>query len=202
MMTDSGVNAHFVPVDYFRRWTVEEIFPDHGERLEIDLGAGDGGFLLQMGEHFPQTRFLGIERLMNRVRKIANGAKRRGLANVKILRLELDYAVRYALPQGAVDRVHLLCPDPWPKKKHSKNRLVQPDFVAGVHRLLKDDGEWLFKTDHAEYYEEAMGTILGTGLFQTIDWPEEAFFYPQTDFEQLWLSQGCTIQRARLVKKF
>jgi tRNA (guanine-N7-)-methyltransferase len=155
-----------------------------------------------MGEHFPETGFLGIERLMNRVRKIARGAEQRGLAQVRILRLELDYAVRYCLPEASADRVHLLCPDPWPKKKHGKKRLVQPEFVAGVQRLLKDDGEWLFKTDHAEYYEEAVNTILATGLFTTIEWPADAFFYPTTDFEQQWLDQGCTIQRARFRKKF
>ena len=124
-------------------------------------------------------------------------AARRGLTNVKALQIDSPYAVRHLLPPGGISRLHLLFPDPWPKAKHAKNRLVQPAFCQDVHRLLGPGGEWLFKTDHPEYFAEAVATIQASGLFTATHWPADCFPYPLTDFERQWLAEGKTIQSAR-----
>ena len=103
------------------------------------------------------------------------------------------------MPTGGIDRVHLLFPDPWPKKKHHNRRLVTPTFCAGLKRILKPGGEFLFKSDHAEYFEESVETLRASGLFTECPW--EAEFYPQTDFEALWVKEGRAIQSVRFVVK-
>jgi tRNA (guanine-N7-)-methyltransferase len=191
----------YEPPAYFRTLHKNEIFPPVPGRpdtpLEIDIGCGDGSFLLDLASAHPDRDFLGLEKLLGRARKVARQAARRGLTNVKALQIDSPYAVRYLLPAGGVARVHLLFPDPWPKAKHAKNRLVQPAFCQDVHRLLVPGGEWLFKTDHPEYFDESVTVIRASGLFQELDWPANAFPYPHTDFERQWLAEGKSIQGAR-----
>jgi len=195
----------YEPPSYFRSLLKEEIFAATPGRLdaalEVDVGCGDGGFLLDLAAAHPERNFLGLEKLLGRARKVARQAARRGLTNVKALQIDSPYAVRHLLPRGGLSRLHLLFPDPWPKAKHAKNRLVQPAFCQDVHRLLAPGGEWLFKTDHPEYFTEAVTTIQSSGLFEPLDWPPDAFPYPLTDFERHWLAEGKTIQSARFIKK-
>ena len=90
------MNTAFVPEDYFKRYTVAEMFGPGGEpTCEVDLGCGDGGFLLAMAEHYPQTQFLGVERLLGRIRKVCSESARRGLSNVRGLRVESRYFLEW-----------------------------------------------------------------------------------------------------------
>lgn len=188
-----------MPADYFRRQERSEIFP--GDRpLEVDLGCGDGSFLLDLAEHHPERDFLGVERLLGRARKVCRLAAKRGLPNVKVLRLESRYTVEWLLPAGSVSRLHLLCPDPWPKAKHHRRRIFQTGFLQSVKDALVPGGEFLFKTDHDEYFEWAEEKAVEFGGFERLDWPEDAFFYPKTDFQILWESQDKRLQGLRLRK--
>jgi tRNA (guanine-N7-)-methyltransferase len=188
-----------VPPDHFRELTPAEIFPDPARPLEIDLGCGDGTFLLGMAAHHPERDFLGVERMLGRVSKTAKKIAAQNLPNARIMRLESAYTVAWMLPRASISRLHLLCPDPWPKKKHAARRLVsQDEFLDGLVRILADGGEFLLKTDDHPYFEEALASLDSrSSQFQRLDWPEEAFFYPKTDFEQSWLHIGRVIHRAR-----
>lgn len=193
----------FIPENYFRRHTAEDIFGnDHP--LEIDLGCGDGTFLLEMAQHFPERNFLGVERLLGRVRGVCKRIQSLGLTNVKVLRLESHYTIEWLLEPSSVSRLHLLCPDPWPKAKHHKRRLVQQPFLTALHQALTPDGEFLFKTDHPDYFEWVCEEMDTFEKFHRLPWPDDneegALFYPKTDFQQLWESQGKTIHRLRFGK--
>lgn len=194
----------YEPPTYFRTLHKEEIFPATPDRpdaaLEVDVGCGDGGFLLDLATAHPERNFLGLEKLLGRARKVTRQAARRGLTNVKALQIDSPYAIRYLLPAGGVSRIHLLFPDPWPKAKHAKNRLVQPAFCQDVHRLLTPSGEWLFKTDHPDYFNEAAAVIRASHLFEEGPWPVHSCPYPLTDFERHWLAEGKSIQQARFIR--
>jgi tRNA (guanine-N7-)-methyltransferase len=191
------------PDDWFRTLAPAEIFPDRQDAYtEVDLGCGDGRFLIGMAKHYPERNFLGVERLLGRVRKVCRQIRKADLTNVRALRLETGYALSHLLPPGLADRAHLLFPDPWPKRKHQRRRLMcQPAFLRAVHALLKPGGEFLFKTDHEGYFEAAEETLASIDFFERVDWPAEAFFYPVTDFESLWQSEGRLIQGIRLRRK-
>jgi tRNA (guanine-N7-)-methyltransferase len=189
--------VQFIPPDYFRKLEKPEVFPRQPRPLEIDLGCGDGSFPAAMAGHHPERDFLGIERLLGRARKAYRKACKADLENLKILRLEISYALDWLLPDSCASRIHLLFPDPWPKKKHHKRRLVTHDFCAAIRRVLEPGGEFLFKTDDEEYFEESMSVLVNEDSLQQLPWEEDAFFYPQTDFERRWLGQGKPIQSAR-----
>lgn len=190
----------FMPTDYFRRIGKGEVFP--GNRpLEVDLGCGDGSFLLEMAHHHRDRDFLGVERLLGRVRKVCKRAKRDELENLKVLRLESRYSVEWLLAPGSVSRLHLLCPDPWPKARHHRRRLIQQPFLKAVHEVLEPGGEFLFKTDHDEYFEWALEEVETFGRLEQLPWPENAFFYPKTDFQIQWEAEGKRLQCLRLRKE-
>ena len=188
-----------VPSDYFRKLSKEEIF-ETNRPLEIDLGCGDGSFLVAMASHYPERNFLGVERLLGRVRKVIRKAEKNSLLNLKVLRLELSYTIEWLLPDDCANRMHLLFPDPWPKKKHHKRRMVNKSFCESLVRILKEDGEFLFKTDHPDYFEESMLALENFDLLEQLSWNTDDF-YPVTDFEKIWTKEGKRIYSARFCVK-
>lgn len=189
-----------IPDDYFRTWSVAEMF-GAGEACEVDLGCGEGTFLSAMAAHYPERLFLGIERLMGRVGTACDRLVAGGLANARMLRVESRYFLEWFAAPGSVSRLHYLFPDPWPKKRHHKNRLVQEHFLPVLHRALAEGGEFLFKTDDRDYYDWVVERMDPSPLFTRLPWPEDAFFYPKTDFQRQWEEQGKPIFCARYVKK-
>jgi len=198
--------SEFMPADYFRRHSPADIFGnDHP--LEIDLGCGDGSFLIEMAQHYPERNFLGIERLLGRVRGVCKRIQELGLDNVMVLRLESQYTLEYLLAPASVSRLHLLCPDPWPKARHHKRRLVQQEFLHILQQVLSPGGEFLFKTDHPDYYEwvieemELFNDSNPNQLFTQLRWVQEdeqgGFCYPKTDFERLWEKAGKKMRSLR-----
>ncbi|HIE61183.1 MAG TPA: 30S ribosomal protein S1 [Microbacterium sp.] len=101
------------------------------------MGCGDGSFALKMARNYPDRNFLAIERLLGRVRKVCRRATRANLSNLGVLRLEARYTIEWLLPPSSVSRLHLLFPDPWPKARHHRRRLVQQEFLAAVEETLK-----------------------------------------------------------------
>jgi tRNA (guanine-N7-)-methyltransferase len=190
--------AELIPHDYFAEMRREEIFPAEAGPLEVDLGCGDGTFLVQMARQYPERCFLGVERLLGRVTKVKGKITRMGLKNCRILRLESAYTVGWLLPSRSVARLHLLCPDPWPKTKHHRRRLVvDEEFHGGLKRVLGAEGEFLLKTDDAAYAACAEEHVGALPWLTRLSWEEQAFFYPTTDFERHWLASGRSIHRAR-----
>jgi tRNA (guanine-N7-)-methyltransferase len=134
------------------------------------------------------------------VRGVCKRIQELGLTNVKVLRLESQYTLEYLLEPHSVSRLHLLCPDPWPKARHHKRRLVQQEFLHILQKALKPSGEFLFKTDHLEYHEWVMEQIgqfnhsNTESAFTCQSWPLEneqgSFFYAKTDFQRHWESRG------------
>ncbi|WP_411826535.1 tRNA (guanosine(46)-N7)-methyltransferase TrmB [Luteolibacter sp. AS25] len=192
-------DKELVPAHYFQRFDLSEI--KKGDRaLEFDLGCGDGSFLINLAAHHPDRDFIGVERLLGRCKKVAKRIKRAELDNAKILRLDSKYVVEWMLPAASVSRIHLLCPDPWPKAKHHRRRLVQIPFLQSVKAALEPGGEFLFMTDHEEYFEYACENIHASGLFEILPWEDDSFFYPKTDFQNQWEAEGKSMHRIRCKK--
>ncbi|MEI7912927.1 MAG: tRNA (guanosine(46)-N7)-methyltransferase TrmB [Verrucomicrobiota bacterium] len=199
VLSRPAMAGELVPADYFRRMELGELCRS-GRPLELDLGCGDGSFLLGMARQFPQRDFIGVERLLGRARKVCKKLTRNQLENGRVLRLENCYTVEWLLPAASLARLHLLCPDPWPKVRHHRRRLVQVEFLEAVHRVLEPGGEFLFMTDHEEYFAWACDKVTAHGGLERLEWPEDAFFYPKTDFQQQWEAEGKTMWRLRCRK--
>jgi tRNA (guanine-N7-)-methyltransferase len=193
----SGETLELVPADIFEPISFADIFENNGP-VEVDLGSGPGRFLIEAARQYPEKNFFGVERLLGRVRKTLRSAARLGLTNVRILRLEIDYTVRYLLSPGLVSRLHLSFPDPWPKRRHQHRRLVDEDFLVASANALTAGGELWIKTDHADYFQCITKAVDShRDLFVSVPWAEE---YPTTDFEETYRSKDLPIYRTRLRK--
>ena len=187
-----------VPANILEPLSPREIFATD-QLIEVDLGSGPGKFLVESARRFPERNFLGIERLLGRVRKSCRTAATIGLTNVRVLRLELDYAVRYLLPENSIWRFHLNFPDPWPKRRHHARRVVDDEFLHAIHRSLVECGELWIKTDHESYFQNIKQVAVRSGLWIPLEWSEEG--YPRTDFEEQFLAKELPIYRLRLGKR-
>ena len=121
--------------------------------FEIDIGCGKGGFLLSRARANPDARLLGIEWANKYFRYCADRMARWQITNVRVMRTDAKFFIVNHLPADCVSVLHLYHPDPWPKKKHHKRRLVTPDFADAAVRVLAREGVWLIQSDHREYFE-------------------------------------------------
>lgn len=166
--------------------------------LEVDLGSGAGSFLVAMAAANPESNFLGVERLLHRVRKTCRAASRAGLSNVRVLRGEIDEAVGSRLPAESVAVFHLLFPDPWPKRRHHSRRLVNDFFLRAAWTALEKGGELRMATDDRDYFEKSQ-MLAAQHPFQEEAWPESPGDR-RTDFEERFVAEGRPIHRLRLRK--
>jgi len=168
--------------------------------LQVDLGCGDGLFLCELARRYPDQNFLGIERLVGRVAKAC--LKASTLENIRVLNVESSYAVRYLLPETSVETFYLLFPDPWPKRRHQRRRIVKRDFLDAIHRALADDGFFRIATDQLDYFEQIRGLGESYSGFAVVDAnPSPARTdLPLTKFERRFCGLGAPIYGLALRK--
>ena len=165
---------------------VKSWFAHPERRLEIDLGCGKGRFLLARAAKNPETNFLGIDRMLRRIRKVDNRARRLDLDNVRLMRVEGYYAVAYLIPPAAVDVYYVFFPDPWPKARHEGHRLFNKLFLDALYRTLAPGGVAHVATDHLPYFEQLSQIFACDARFA----PVPPFAPPedeQTDFERYYI---------------
>jgi tRNA (guanine-N7-)-methyltransferase len=148
-----AAQAEIIPANYFVPLCVEAIYGNRAP-LEVDLGCGDGSFLAAAAAANPARNFLGIERMPGRVRSACRKIELGGLINARVLQLEISYTVRHLFPPASVAVFHLMFPDPWPKRRHSRRRVVTEDFLAVIHCALAPNGALRIATDQTDYFRE------------------------------------------------
>ena len=143
--------VELIPDSYVTRLNLPKIF-GRAAPLQVDLGCGNGSFLCALAERMPEKNFLGVERLIGRVRSACRKAAR--IDNMRVIRVETAYAVRYLLPEQSVQVFHLLFPDPWPKRRHKRRRVMTSEFLRSVHCALAPQGLLRIATDQLDYFDQ------------------------------------------------
>jgi tRNA (guanine-N7-)-methyltransferase len=112
--------------------------------------------------------------------------------------VENAYAVRYLLPEASAETFYLFFPDPWPKRRHHRRRIVTTDFLDSIHRALTADGILRIATDQSDYFNEIQRLVREHSGFTVVDAEETAL--PMTKFERRFASAGAPIHRLALRK--
>ncbi len=185
----------YTPHSYFEPLPLARLFPSPAP-LEVEIGCGDGSFLAAYAAQHRGKNFLGIERLLGRIRKLDRKAIRLGLNNLKILRIEASYCVQYLLPPKSIRACHIYFPDPWPKKKHWKRRLIAPKFAENLANALEPGGQVFLRTDNEDYLSQILETFGKNPRFLATAAPLELIAVP-TDFEKTFAQQGIPTLRAQ-----
>ncbi len=136
-----------------------------GVPLWLEIGFGAAEHLLQQAKANPGVRLIGVEPYLNGVAKALSGIDAQKLDTIRIVRGDARELVA-RLPDASLDRVFILHPDPWPKKRHWKRRIIQRDFVADLARVLKPGGRLRFASDIAHYQAWALQHILDDSRFE------------------------------------
>ena len=118
--------------------------------VRLEIGFGGGEHFVSEAERHPQTGFIGAEPFVNGMAKALAMIDARSLSNIRLHHGDAAELLAW-LPPSSLQRVDLLYPDPWPKRRHWKRRFVQDKSVAAIARVLKSGGEFRFATDIADY---------------------------------------------------
>jgi tRNA (guanine-N7-)-methyltransferase len=142
--------------------------------VEVEIGSGKGGFLIEAAQRRPDHNFLGIEYIAKFAMYIADRAARHGLSNIRVLSVDASHLFQHRIRPASVDVLHVYHPDPWPKKRHHKRRLFQAPFVEAALAALKPAGRWYIQTDHAEYFEVIQAVTCHRPDLEPIDFAGQA----------------------------
>ncbi len=130
----------------------------------LEIGFGGGEHLAGQAARNPHVGIVGVEPFIDGVAKLLTAVEEGGLDNVRIRRGDArDLVAQF--PDASLDRVFILFPDPWPKTRHRKRRLIQPDFVAELARVMKPGAKLRFATDWADYANRALADVSRDGRF-------------------------------------
>ena len=177
---------------------ITSLFPT-AEQVVLEIGFGMGEATALIARDFPSTGYLAVEvhkpgigKLMARVEELA-------LSNIRIIEGDAHPIITTMIPDKSVDGVHLFFPDPWPKKRHNKRRIVNAEFLALIHPKIKDGGFFHIATDwvpYAEYIEEvfAASPLFTGGVVERPEWR------PVTRFEGQGITKDHQVTDLRYTK--
>ncbi len=162
--------------------------------VELDMGCGKGGFTLALAQRYPERLILASDVMMGRLRLVEKKKLRRKIENLELLRASNLALASFQLPPQSIDRIHLLCPDPWPKRHHQIKRLVCTDFITRLTRILKPKGAVHLATDNAPYFANWLEIFAHFPCFQAEPSAIADVSDLKTDFERQWTAQGIPVQ--------
>jgi tRNA (guanine-N7-)-methyltransferase len=172
--------------------------------IVLEIGFGNGETLVEQAAESPEKDFVGVEVHEPGVGHCLLQASNAGVDNLRIIMHDAIEVLKNQVPPGSLDRINLYFPDPWPKKRHHKRRIVQDTFVELVADRLADGGTLHIATDWANYAEHIDETLRRSNLFACVERREHdgdsPLDRPQTKFERRGLSKGHRIWDWRFEK--
>ncbi len=164
----------------------------------LEIGSGKGRFLLMSASEHPERNYIGIEKSLHYHRVIHERAAKRGLTNIRLINHDAFLVLSKMLPDASVSEVHIYFPDPWPRPRERKRRMIREQVLAEIRRVLVDGGSGIYVTDHQEYFEKAAPLIAQVFRSETrTPGPDDP---PRTNYEAKYRDEGREIYEARFWK--
>lgn len=169
----------------------KDVFGDEAP-VEVDIGCGKGRFLMEAAQAHPEIRYLGVEKMARPFYICRDRLAKLALSNVRIVHADGQTFVARQVPAESVSVYHVYFPDPWPKKRHHKRRLIQPDFVHALALRLAPGGYLHCATDWEEYAQQMLEVLSAEPLLKNSadGFAARPDWRPQTKFEARGLRLG------------
>ena len=162
--------------------------------LVVEIGFGNGDSLVQQAAEHPECNFLGIEVHVPGVGHCLLAARAAGLSNLRLVSHDAIEVLQQMIPPASIARLNLYFADPWPKKRHHKRRIVQPEFLQLVASRLGEQGRFCLATDWANYAQHIDEVFAASALFACVERREHdgeaPLDRPATKFERRGLKRG------------
>jgi tRNA (guanine-N7-)-methyltransferase len=166
-----GVPAGEAPIDFVQLF-------GRAAPVHVEIGFGNGDALAAMAAAHPENNYLGIEVHRPGVGALLRRVEAEGLGNVRVACSDA-VALMQRVPDGALSAVYLFFPDPWPKKRHHKRRLVQPEFAALLARKLYPGATWHLATDWEDYARHMLAMLSAAAGFENVAGPGQYAVRPE-----------------------
>jgi tRNA (guanine-N7-)-methyltransferase len=162
--------------------------------VELEIGMGKGTFLTEQAVARPDVNFFGIEYARWFWRYASDRLRRHNCLNARTVRAEAFYFLREFVPDASIDVLHVYFPDPWPKKRHHKRRLINEAFMQQAMRILKRGGRLQVVTDHQGYFEEQIDPVIRSSPLKIVDYNRPGSAgegeFVGTNFERKYRREG------------
>lgn len=161
----------------------------------LEIGSGKGRFVIAAATERPDRNFIAIEKSLHYYRLIHDRAVKRGLTNLRIVNFDAFLVLQKMLPDASIGEIHIYFPDPWPRPKQQKRRIIRTEALVEMKRVLVDGGTGIYVTDHQEYFEAAAPLV--EAIFPSerrIPGPDDP---PRTNYEAKYREEGRAIFEIR-----
>ena len=162
--------------------------------LVLEIGFGRADLLIALGLARPGCHLLGVEVSRKRVEKAGRRLIRHGVQSVRLVHAPAEYLLARVLPPASIGECWINCPDPWPKKRHHRRRLIQPQVIRPLGRVLRPGADLHISTDHVGYAEWISKAMAEVPIFRNLHAPEpwsgKPPDRPVTAYEAEWIAEG------------
>jgi tRNA (guanine-N7-)-methyltransferase len=168
-------------------------------RVVVEIGSGKGRFLIATAMERPDVNFIGIEKSLHYYRVIRDRVAKRGLANVRLINHDAFLVLQKMIADDSISELHIYFSDPWPKRREQKRRVIRPEVLTEIRRVLVPGGSGIYVTDHREYFDAAAPLIAQFFRSETrIPGPSDP---PRTNYEAKYRAEGRQIYEVRFWKR-
>jgi len=189
---------------HFPGWQ-DALFFGNDNPVHVEYCTGNGAWIADKARYHPGINWVAVEKRFDRVRKIWSKIKNFALSNLVVICGEGYTATHQYFHDRSIAAVYINFPDPWPKARHHKHRLMHPAFVEEMWRILEDEGTLILVTDDQEYSEVSIDNLCDHGGFHSIIpeplWVDELPGYGSSYFEALWRHKGRRIRFHQFAKR-
>lgn len=171
---------------------VRTLFPAQVREVWLEIGFGSGEHLLWQAEHASDVGFIGCEPFINGVASLLGAIEDRGLKTIRVYDGDARDVLAW-LPNESIARTFILFPDPWPKKRQAKRRLISPELLQALARVMSPGGELRFASDDVDYAGQTLHAVEQSDAFcwqarRANDWRVRPDGWPETRYERKALS--------------
>lgn len=161
--------------------------------LVLEIGCGVGDFVIQIARQHPERNFIAVDIFNQGCRQTCSRIEDSGLTNIRMMRIEARYLMHHYLDKESLQAIYINCPDPWPKKRHRKRRLLNKNFLDLLLYYLQPEGILNFTTDFVDYGEETGELLAADDRFEnchSTPYTHDLGNYPISKYMRRFLDQG------------